>query len=574
MTPEKITLLESQNAASRTLLLAASGILPIVVIGTIMAGNSLFIAPLVSVVFLAIGWIGYRSPGSSARIGASIAVVGQAIALTTAMAGHAWQLDMHMTFFAALAVLILLVDVRAMMVATALIVVHHLSLSLLMPGLLYPSADLLTNVARTLLHGAIVAVESAALIAAIMIRLRMQSQADAREHDLSVARSATAAMLEKAEAARHQSEVQRKEADDLRATAEAAQANIAAESQRAETAHRLARDAEAQEAARRETAMREQHVIVTTLRDALARLSDGDLTVTIRTAFPEDYETLRHDFNAAVERLGQAFSQVATVSHHIQSEAGAIGNAAQNLSVRTERQAATLEETSAAMAEFSSSVNQSAHIASNAEASTARARTEAVGGGVVVEKAVQSMQRIAESSQKIARINAVIGEIAFQTNLLALNAGVEAARAGEAGRGFAVVASEVRALSQRCTEAAKEITGLVQEASTHVRDGVELVGQTGTALTLITDSVASAAEQVAAIARTASEQSRSLTEIATAIADLDTVTQQNASMFAETTTACESLNGATSAMIDMVSHFTTTDQKADRTTATYRRKSA
>ena len=572
MTPETTTLADTQASASRMLLLGASAIWPLVVIGAYMAGNSLLLAPLVSAVFLGLGWVGYMQSGSSARIGASIGVVGQSIALTMAMAGHDWQLDMHMTFFAALATVVLLVDVRAVLVATALIVVHHLSLSLVMPGLLYPSVDLLTNVARTLLHGAIVAVESAALIAAVMIRLRLNAQAAERERDLMVARADTADLLAKAEAARQLGEVQRIEADRLRALSEAAQIQIAAESQRAEAAHRLSRDAEAQEAARRDAALREQQSVVSTLRDALSRLSDGDLSVSIRDPFPDSYETLRHDFNTAVETLGQAFAEVAQVSQHIQSEAGAISNAAQNLSVRTERQAATLEETSAAMAEFSSGVRQSAHTAAEAESSTERARTEAVGGGAVVEKAVQSMQRIAESSQKIARINAVIGEIAFQTNLLALNAGVEAARAGEAGRGFAVVASEVRALSQRCTDAAKEITGLVQEAGLHVRDGVDLVGQTGTALTSITDSVASAAKQVAAIARTASDQSRSLTEITAAISDLDAVTQQNASMFAETTTACQSLTGATHAMIDMVSRFTTED-KAPAPMA-YRRRSA
>jgi methyl-accepting chemotaxis protein len=572
MTTETNTLADSQNSASRILLMGASGVWPLVVIGTFMAGNSLFLAPVVSAVFLALGWVGHTQGGSSARIGASIAVMGQAIALTTAMAGHPWQLDMHMTFFAALATLVLMVDVRAVLVATGLIVVHHLSLSLLMPGLLYPSVDLFANVARTLLHGAVAGVESASLIAAIMIRLRLQAQADEREHQLSLAQDHAAEMLKSAEAARLQAESQREEADRLRATSEAAQAQIAAESQRAEAANRLARATEAQEATSRDDAIRQQQSIVTTLREALARLSEGDLTVTINTAFPDSYETLRHDFNAAVERLGQAFSQVAEVSQHIKSEAGAISDAAQSLSVRTERQAATLEETSAAMAEFSSGVRQSAHIAAEAEASTERARTEAVGGGAVVEQAVQSMQRIAESSQKIARINAVIGEIAFQTNLLALNAGVEAARAGEAGRGFAVVASEVRALSQRCTEAAKEITGLVQEAGLHVRDGVDLVGKTGTALTLITDSVASAAQQVAAIARTATDQSRTLTEIAAAIADLDSVTQQNASMFAQTTHACQSLNGATNAMIGMVGQFTTADQTP--APVAYRRRSA
>ncbi|MFN3844454.1 MAG: methyl-accepting chemotaxis protein [Paracoccaceae bacterium] len=551
------TFLRSQDRACTSLVLAATGLFPMVFLGSWFAGNGIVLAPALSAGFLAIGWIGNRMDRATARLAASFAMVGQAIALTAAFSGHPWQVDMHMTFFAALATLILMVDIRALLAATGLIVLHHLSLSLLVPSLIYPSVDLIGNVTRTLLHGAIVGAESAALVAAVVIRIRMQSDAEERETALSAARELTTDMLEKAENARLQAETQSREADQLRRAAEDAHLRTQAESHRAEEANRAVRDAEAQEAANRAAALQEQQAIVTALRGALARLSDGDLSVSISVPFPEDYESLRHDFNAAADRLGNAIAQVAQISGQIRDEAGAISAAAGNLAVRTERQAATLEETSAAMTEFTSSVRQSAHMASDAETSTARARNEAAGGGSVVEQAIQSMQRIADSSQKIARINSVIDEIAFQTNLLALNAGVEAARAGEAGRGFAVVASEVRALSQRCSDAAKEITALVEESGRQVREGVDLVGQTGSALALITDSVTAAAEQVAAIARTAADQSRSLTEIAAAISELDTVTQQNASMFEETTAACQSLDTATVTMIDMVSRFTT-----------------
>lgn len=548
---------QSQTTACRLLLLAATSLLPVVLLGAWLAGGNLVVALCISAAFLALGWASHRSSPAAARLGASFAVIGQAIAITAVFSGHPWQIDMHMIFFAALASLVLLVDVRAILAATAVIVVHHLAVSLALPALIYPSVDLWGNVARTLLHGAVVGAESAALIFAVLMRVRLQAQAIEREEALTSARELAAQMLAKAEAAREHADAQHQAAEASRLAAEAAQQRTLAESERAEAAHQANRELTVQENARRVAVLREQQAIVSALRAGLARLSEGDLSVTLETEFPADYESLRNDFNGAVQRLRHAIGQVTDISNHIRGGATSLGNAAVNLAQRTERQAARLEETSAAMTMFSSSVQKSAHLATDAEASTARARAEANRGGEVVDQAIEAMGRIAESSQKIARINSVIDEVAFQTNLLALNAGVEAARAGEAGRGFAVVASEVRALAQRCTDAAGEISTVVLEAGRQVREGVDLVGQTGTALRIIADSTTAAAEQVAVIARSSAEQSKSLTEIASAVADLDKVTQQNAGMFAETTAICESLDTATGSMIEMVARFKT-----------------
>jgi methyl-accepting chemotaxis protein len=545
----------SQATASRGLVVASTCMLPIIVLAALLANTNPVVASSLSAAFIALGWVSQRLDAQNARYGSSIAIVGQAIAVTSALAGHPWQVDMHMTFFAGLAALVLLVDVKAIIVATGLIVLHHLSISLAVPALIYPSFDIWENVARTLLHGAIVAAESAALIFAVLVRTRMQALAVQRERDLTSARELAADMLAKAESARQLAENERVKADMLTKSAEEAQERIAIESERAEAAHQNARLLEAQESERRSTTMREQNAVVDALKAALASLSDGDLTVEIETKFPHDYEALRSDFNAAVERLRAAIGQVADMATRIQSEASAIGVAADSLAKRTERQAATLEETSAAMTVLNSKVKNSAHLAKEAEVSTATARDEAVKGGEVVEKAIEAMRRIEESSQKIDRINSVIDEVAFQTNLLALNAGVEAARAGDAGRGFAVVASEVRALAQRCADAAKEITSVVMEASKQVAEGVGLVGQTGAVLSAITESVAVAAKRVSVIADSATAQSHSLMEISSAVQDLDMVTQHNASMFVETSSACQSLDTATDQMKEMVARF-------------------
>ncbi|MCF8483861.1 MAG: methyl-accepting chemotaxis protein [Rhodobacteraceae bacterium] len=556
----------------RGLLVCTSAFLPLTMALSWWCGNGLLLSGILSAVFIALGWLGCRSDGPTARIGVSLGIVGQPIAITAALAGQPWQVDMHMTFFATLAILVILVDVRAILLGAAVIVLHHLSLSLLMPGLIYPSTDLVGNVMRTLFHGAIVAVETAALIVAVLIRQRMTNAALEREAALADAQRSTEAALKQAKEAQESAEDQRQHADDMRKKAEAAQARAHEEQHRAAMAHAQALKSQAEEQAIRDAHAKAQMDVVSSLRGALARLSGGDLSVTLPTTFPEGYEDLRRDFNSAVSKLSEVIGQVADVSGQIRGEASAINAAAGDLATRTERQAATLEQTSAAMTEFTTSVRQSAKLASNAESSTSRARADAMESAPVVQQAMLSMQRIAESSKKIAHINSVIDEIAFQTNLLALNAGVEAARAGEAGRGFAVVASEVRALAQRCSDAAKEITSLILESGSQVKDGVDLVIKTGEALTRITDSVAAAAEQVASIAATATDQAQSLSEMNAAIADLDRVTQQNASMFEETTAACQSLDQVTFGMINLVSHFNLTQRHAPaRPDFTFRR---
>ena len=222
---------------------------------------------------------------------------------------------------------------------------------------------------------------------------------------------------------------------------------------------------------------------------------------------------------------------------------------------RTEHQAATLEETAAALAEITAAVNSAAEGARSARAVVAEARGNSENSGRVVQDAVAAMGEIASSSNQISRIVGVIDDIAFQTNLLALNAGVEAARAGEAGRGFAVVASEVRALAQRSSEAAREIGGLISASAQQVDKGVTLVGEAGEALRQIASSVNGISDHVSDIATSAQEQSASLTEVNGAMAQLDQVTQQNAAMFEETTAASQSLVAQADTLSDRMARF-------------------
>ncbi|MDF1632545.1 methyl-accepting chemotaxis protein [Mycoplana sp. MJR14] len=315
----------------------------------------------------------------------------------------------------------------------------------------------------------------------------------------------------------------------------------------------LERDAQEQrertEDERRMTAAKEQDrsaamaQATSGLATGLKHLASGDLSFRLDDPFAADFESLRADYNRAVDQLRQTLTAVANATNAIDSGSREISHSADDLSRRTEQQAASLEQTAAALDEITANVANSSKRAEEARAVAIQANESARQSGTVVANAVEAMSRIEQSSNQISNIIGVIDEIAFQTNLLALNAGVEAARAGEAGKGFAVVAQEVRELAQRSAQAAKEIKDLIRHSSGEVENGVQLVSQTGGALKTIEGYIVTINQHMDAIATSAREQSVGLSEVNTAVNQMDQVTQQNAAMVEESNAA-----GATLAM--------------------------
>ncbi|TCM57656.1 methyl-accepting chemotaxis protein [Rhizobium sp. PP-F2F-G48] len=461
-------------------------------------------------------WLGSKA-GPTTRVVNAMALAAQVGMLVFVSAGSAYQIDMHMYFFATLAMCAVWIDWRAIVAYAAVVAVHHLSLYVVMPTAVFPGQS---DFSRVVLHAVILVLQAGALIGLTS----------------AVVRSFTAAAAASAESiAAHE------EAAAL--SAEAHQAS--------ETAARQRAGFEAE----RQCVARETEKAVRVIAGALRALSSGDLHFRIEEQLHEEVDELRVSFNESVSKLETAMTHVGVVASAVRGDAVALGGSNDELSRRTERQAASVEETSGALAEALSAVESTASLAADVGRLVDTAKSGAEKSAAAVTEAVSAMGRIEESSQQISQIIGVIDEIAFQTNLLALNAGIEAARAGEAGKGFAVVAQEVRELAQRSANAAKEIKGLIGTSAAQVQHGVLLVGETGKALRTIEEEVRHIADQIGLISNAASDQSAGLGHINSAINTIDQETQRNAAMVEEATAAVHSLAGEASKLEDLLSQF-------------------
>ncbi|MDF0699400.1 HAMP domain-containing methyl-accepting chemotaxis protein [Rhizobium sp. MC63] len=302
---------------------------------------------------------------------------------------------------------------------------------------------------------------------------------------------------------------------------------------------------------------RTRETVIDELTYGLDQLSHGNLDCRLTTPFAATYESLRAKFNDSMNALSASMAEVAQTSRQVGSSSAGITNAADSLALRTEQQAAMLEEATSALGEMNAKAKDASNHAGKATGMMAETRSSAEHSAAIVRDAIAAMQKIEASSAQIGEIVNVIDEIAFQTNLLALNAGVEAARAGEAGKGFAVVAQEVRELALRSANAAKEIRSLISTSSSQVSTGVELVNRTGKALMEIEGQVEQVADLIARIVSVSSEQTVAIGEINASVNALDEVTQRNAAMAAETVSACRALGGQTQTLEGIVGRFQT-----------------
>lgn len=278
------------------------------------------------------------------------------------------------------------------------------------------------------------------------------------------------------------------------------------------------------------------------MRDGMVQISeDLDLSKNLPAGRQDEIGHAITAFNHLVERVAESLSMVRNASASVNTAANEISLGNDELSARTEQQSAAVVETAASMEELSSTVKQNAQNAQQASLLAVTASDTASQGGTVVSNAVSRMKDIIESSRRISEITTVINGIAFQTNILALNAAVEAARAGDQGRGFAVVAGEVRSLAQRSSQAAKEIEALIGESVHFVEEGAKQVDLAGESMSGIVHSVTQVKDLMQEIAAASDEQNRGIAQIAQAMSEMDTTTQQNAALVQESSAAAGSL---------------------------------
>lgn len=287
------------------------------------------------------------------------------------------------------------------------------------------------------------------------------------------------------------------------------------------------------------------------------RIAGGELGNDVRIDSSDELGRL-------MDSLKRMDAKLVEIVGGVRGSAGAVGSAARelshgndDLSQRTQEQAAALEQTASSMEEMTATVKQNADNARQANQLAVGAREQAEKGGSVVHRAIGAMGEINASSRKIADIISVIDEIAFQTNLLALNAAVEAARAGEQGRGFAVVATEVRSLAQRSASAAKEIKDLINDSVDKVKVGSELVDESGKTLSEIMESVKKVTDIVAEIAAASEEQSAGIEQVNNAVNQMDNVTQQNAALVEQASAASKSMEQQSATLVTQIGYFRT-----------------
>ena len=492
--------------------------------------------------------------GQAFRFLAVSVMMAQVMALLIAARGYPYQVDLHMAFFAALALSALMYDTKAIILGAALVAVHHLVLGLAMEELVFYGGSGLPRVA---LHAVILVVETVGLVWLSETTRRLLSLAQKKSDEAALEAqkvldlAATSDQERNERATREEDILRRLDQSFGRVVAGAVEGRFDGridEKFGFPVFDNLANSINALI----ETVQRglgETGVV-------LSGLAEADLTKRVNGHYVGEFGALKDNTNAVADRLSQIVGQIKDTSRSLKTATGEILSGANDLSERTTKQAATIEQTSAAMETLATTVLQNAERANEASQVASTVTRTAEEGGKVMGEANMAMERITQSSAKISNIIGLIDDIAFQTNLLALNASVEAARAGDAGKGFAVVAVEVRRLAQSAASASSEVKTLIDQSGAEVRTGSKLVADAASRLEAMLEAARSSNALMDGIAHKSREQASAIEEVNTAVRQLDEMTQHNAALVEETNAAIEQTESQANELDRAVDIFT------------------
>ncbi|KEO90333.1 hypothetical protein EH31_09595 [Erythrobacter longus] len=407
-----------------------------------------------------------------------------------------WVIDMHLTFFALLAMLAVLADWRPILAATSVTAVHHLLLNFVAPLYVFPDGS---DFARVIFHAVVLLGESVALM---FLCSQLESMIKGQSEE-------------------------RAERERLEAAAEAEKKRIS----------------------------EEQQLVLHHLNARLSSLSSGDMHSRIEEKFPSKYESLRFAVNETCEQLQSIFGHVNETADCVVEGAGEMRAASDDLGNRTARDSDMLDEVSSLSNKLAQDLGSTASLCEQTNEVTIAVKGKADDGKEMIVTASDAMSRIKNSASEIRDIIDLIDGIAFQTNLLALNAGVEAARAGESGKGFSVVAHEVRVLAQRATESATSIKELVEKSVHDVDEGTLLVENMSSILSTILEEFDAVDTNVSEISQRTSDTAGQFGKVSASIGNLNESMQQNAAMVEESNAAMHQLNSQADALKEIVSRF-------------------
>ena len=499
------------------------------------------------------------------RLTAVSVMMAEVVALLIAARGNPIQIDLHMAFFAGLALCALLYDIRAILLGTVLVAVHHLGLGLAMETLVFYGGG---SLGRVILHAVLLVTEAAGLVALTLITQKLLNLAESKSAEAALEAEKVSQLAGAAGAERQASDEGRRQ---MLARLDTSFGHVVKRAAAGDFSQRVVADFD--EPVLSGLAGNVNALVDTVERGleetgaVLGALARTDLTQRVSGRYDGAFGRLKDDTNAVADTLARIVGQLRQTSEQLRTATGEILSGANDLSERTTRQAATIEQTSAAMEQLATTVIDNARRAEEASRKAEQVSHSAEAGGSVMAEANGAMERITTSSGKISSIIGLIDDIAFQTNLLALNASVEAARAGDAGKGFAVVAVEVRRLAQSAASASRDVKALIEQSAHEVSSGSRLVADAAGKLTAMLESVRENSTLLGSIARASREQASAIEEVSTAVRQMDEMTQHNAALVEETNAAIEQTEAQASDLDRIVEQFALTETGRPRRAA-------